>query len=163
MDHCLSQIFGVPLSRARGLGETVSRPVVLHYRRMMDREIGDTLFEPAGRIAPHGHHFVDELIGVRDRPHGVVHEARLDAAPSSGETRTIRLAELVKTEVLHPPRPCSELPFCSCRAPILANCPFVLGPKLSPELGAAQTGLTPADDHRGAKHAENYQDRDEGP
>jgi hypothetical protein len=59
--------------------------VVIDHLRVVDGQVGRALLEVLGRIASIVHHLLDELVGVADRSHRVVHELHLGSGPKSFE------------------------------------------------------------------------------
>jgi len=111
MNHGLAQFFCAGLAVRLAKGDGVGRPVILENQRIAHRDIGRTLFKVTYRIAAHGHHIAQELIGFCHRTSRTVNEARLHPAPGLDEARTIARTERPNVETLHAVRALIEARF----------------------------------------------------
>jgi hypothetical protein len=75
-------------------------PVVLDHLRVVDRDVGGALVEVLDRVAPLGHHRLDQAVGARDSPAWVVDELRLHSLPALQITVAGCLGERLDLELL---------------------------------------------------------------
>jgi hypothetical protein len=81
MHHRSAQIFRRRRISAMTLGDFACRAIVVDHASVVHGEIGGALIEIHDRVSARFHHFLDQLVGARDRASWIVDEHRLDASP----------------------------------------------------------------------------------
>src|SRR5215472_1378008 len=85
MNHGLAQIFGgvsAPLLASRN---AMSDAVVFDQARVVDGDIGGTLFKVRHRITTGSHYLINEQVSIGHGAARIVNEARLDGDPARGK------------------------------------------------------------------------------
>ena len=130
VDHCLTHFFGAGFAPLPSERQCPRGAVVLHDHRMIHRQVFRTPIEIFERVAARGHHLRDEVISFAHGRGRVVHKARLNATPFTGERVGLLFGELVQVEAADALSALPEHRVSACRADSL-NGSFVLGRKRS--------------------------------
>jgi hypothetical protein len=100
MNHGLAQIFGGGHAPLLAGSNAMSDTVVFDQARVVNRDIGGTLFEVRHRIPTGSHYFVNEQVSIGHSAARIVNEARLDGDPARGKGGLLLRLERVNVQAV---------------------------------------------------------------
>jgi len=131
VNHRLAEFFNPDILMFVANRNLVRDAIILHDRRMIHRNVGDSLLEIRDRIAAHAHYFLDQNVGICHRGLRIINEARLGVFPSIGKFRPLLIVKRFDVELGHTLLPLlQELFGMSGVAIVCAHCPIVFGSEL---------------------------------